>query len=154
MHLLGRIVYTQLCFVRLHCLNRVVALLNFTFHFLCLSDSSWPVKFINSQGSLRQDASCVQRSVISGLKHLKPSCFQVKASSFLSTVLASRSHHVSYFSTTHLSKVPTVANRRMVCTNSMAGVSSSLYLFSTDFVLYISCLSQILENGFLLYKFY
>lgn len=56
----------------------------------------------------------------SGIKHLHPNCFQVKALSFLRTVLPSRSHYASCFSTTCRSKLASVPNHRMVCTNSMA----------------------------------
>ncbi|KAF7152224.1 hypothetical protein RHSIM_Rhsim01G0293800 [Rhododendron simsii] len=76
---------------------------------------------LSSQGSFSRDVSYVQRPVMSsGIKHLHQKCFQVKALSFMGTVLPSRPHYASCFSTTCRSKLASVPNQRMVCTNSMA----------------------------------
>ncbi|KAG5567865.1 hypothetical protein RHGRI_003144 [Rhododendron griersonianum] len=75
---------------------------------------------LSSQGSFSQDVSYFQRPVMSsGIKHLLPKCFQVKALSFMGTMLPSRQHYASCFSANCRSKLASVPNQRMVCTNSM-----------------------------------
>lgn len=83
--------------------------------------SGTQVVSVSCQSNFSRDVSYVQRPmIISRIKHLQPSCFGLKTASFLGRVLASRSHSALCFSATQPSKVLSIANRRMVCNNSMA----------------------------------
>lgn len=81
---------------------------------------------LSSQGGFSRDVSYVQRPAMSsGIKHLHPKCFPVKALSFMGTVFPSRPLYAFCFSTTCHSKLASVPNRRISCTNSMASVRTS-----------------------------
>ncbi|XAR58345.1 Peptidylprolyl isomerase [Bertholletia excelsa] len=76
---------------------------------------------LRSQGYYEGHVSYVQRPTrISRLKCLQPVYSVLKPLSSLDRVLASRSHYALCFSATELSKVPSIAYQRMVCTNSIS----------------------------------
>lgn len=136
--------FVWLCFQPASCLIEIYSSLFFAC--LILHDQ---LNALSSQGSFSRDVLNVQRPVMSsGIKHLHPKCFQVKALSFMGTVLPSRPHYASFFSTTYRSKLASVPNQRMVCTNSMASVRTSPCL---EFVYFIYNSSQVMENGFVVH---
>ncbi|XP_052174952.1 uncharacterized protein LOC127789903 [Diospyros lotus] len=79
-----------------------------------------PRLHLRSKGWSDGDVLSVARpTMVSGTKHLHPSYFQPKTLAFSGVSLTSRCHYSSGFSLPQLSKLPSVASRRLVCINSM-----------------------------------
>lgn len=131
--------FVWMCFQQAGCLIEIYS--SCFFACLILRDQ---LNALSSQGSFSRDVSYFRRPVMSsGIKHLLPKCFQVKALSFMGTVLPSRQHYASCFSANCRSKLASVPNQRMVCTNSMTSVRTSPCL---EFVFFIYNSSQVMGN--------